>query len=249
MRLAVGSSAAETIESSSHEARLTGRAGVCWLLDLGFRSFRESMATQNRIVSLRKQGRIQDCLLLVEHPPTITLGRAGNRHHLLVSEPHLKKEGVEFIQTDRGGDITFHGPGQLVAYPIIDLKPRGRDVSIYLRQLEACISETLREFGIESQRIPGSTGVWVGDQKIAAIGVRTSQWVTSHGLALNVNTNLEYFNYIVPCGLKSKGVSSMRRQLGNPVPLPQVKECFCRHFGDVFNTELQAFEPGAVSIL
>jgi lipoyl(octanoyl) transferase len=249
MRLAAGSSAAETVDTLSHQARSAKGVGACWHLDLGFRSFRESMVTQNRIVSLRKQGKIQDCLILVEHPPTITLGKAGNLHHLLVSELQLRKEGVDFVQTDRGGDITFHGPGQLVAYPIIDLKPRGRDVSIYLRQLESCIIETLQEFGIESQRIPGLTGVWVGDQKIAAIGVRTSQWVTSHGLALNVNTNLEYFSYIVPCGLKSKGVSSMHRQLRKFVALSQVKECLCRQFEKVFHTKLQAFDPGAVSIL
>ena len=242
----MGYSAAERVAGVQYQAHPAHKAGVCWLVELGFRPYRESMEIQNRIVSWRKQGRIPDCLLLVEYPATITLGKAGDLLNLLASEQQLSHEGIEFFRTDRGGDITFHGPGQLVAYPIVDLKSRGRDVAIYLRLLESCLIHTLQDFGIDSGRIPGLTGVWIGDQKVAAIGVRTSQWVTSHGLALNINTDMRYFAWIVPCGQRSKGVTSMHLQLGRPVSFQRVRGSFCHHFEATFNVGLQSVEPDAI---
>jgi lipoyl(octanoyl) transferase len=153
----------------------------------------------------------------------------------LAAASELESKSVTYCETDRGGDITYHGPGQLVAYPILDLKRLRRDIDWYLRNLEECIIETLLDFGIQSKRVAGATGVWVGDEKIAAIGVRTSQWVTSHGIALNVNTELDYFDLIVPCGLRSRGVTSLSMLLGSRAPgLREVKSRFILHFGQVF---------------
>ncbi len=213
---------------------------VCWVVALGQRSYHETMQFQSYAVACRKLNQVPDCLLLVEHPHTITLGRAGDPSHLLVPEAELEKRGVDFQAADRGGDITYHGPGQLVAYPIMDLKCQQRDIGRYLRRLEVSTINTLEMFGIKSERVAGVTGVWVGDKKIAAIGVRTSQWVTSHGLALNVNTDLSYFQFIVPCGIRSKGVTSMREVLETSVDIRLATQRFCACFGVVFSRNLQA---------
>ena len=197
------------------------------------------MRLQSHIVACRKLNQIPDCLLLVEHPHIITLGKSGSLSHLLVRGWDLQKLGVDFQSTDRGGDITYHGPGQMVAYPIINLKGQQRDVGGYLRRLEASVIDTLEKFGIKSERMSGVTGVWVEDKKIAAFGVRTSQWVTSHGLALNVNTDLSYFQFIVPCGIRSKGVTSMHEILNRPVDIHLVTERYCTCFGRVFSRDLQ----------
>jgi len=163
------------------------------------------------------------------------LGRGGKAEHLLAAASELESKTVSYCETDRGGDITYHGPGQMIAYPILDLKELRRDIDWYLRSLEECTIETLVDFGVQSERVAGATGVWVGDEKIAAIGVRTSQWVTSHGIALNVNTDLDYFDLIVPCGLRSRGVTSLSRLLGSTAPgLREVKSRFILHFGQVF---------------
>ncbi len=212
---------------------------ICLLLALGVRDYPESLAIQSQIVERRKRNEIPDCLLLLEYPHVITLGRSGRPEHLLATERELREREIQFFLTDRGGDITYHGPGQLIAYPVLDLKVYPRDIGHYLRKLESCIIATLNEFGIAAGRTPGATGVWVGDEKIAAIGVRTSQWVTSHGAALNVNSDLNYFKLIVPCGLHSKGVTSISRLLGRPVDLDKVKDYFCFHFERVFNRSLK----------
>ena len=207
----------------------------CLVWDLGRCEYLASLELQRKVVQKRKSNEVPDCLLLVEHPHTITLGRGGKAEHLLAAASELESRSVTYYETDRGGDITYHGPGQLVAYPILDLKKLRRDINWYLRNLEECIIETLLDFGIQSKRVAGATGVWVGDEKIAAIGVRTSQWVTSHGLALNVNTELDYFDLIVPCGLRSRGVTSLAMLLGSRAPgLREVKPRFILHFGQVF---------------
>lgn len=207
---------------------------VCLGLDLGFRDYEESLRIQDRIVARRKCGFLPDCLLFVDYPPIITLGRGGKREHLLAGPKELRKRGVRVYPAGRGGDITYHGPGQLVVYPVLDLKAWHRDIHRYLRTLERCLVEMLLDFGIPSETLPGATGVWVEGRKIGAIGVRTSNWVTSHGLALNVNTDLRYFDLIVPCGLVGRGVTSMAAQLGRSLELSEVRSCLIRHFARAF---------------
>lgn len=181
--------------------------------------------------------------LWVEHPPVITLGKSGLPQHLLLNEAQLKEKGVEFFKTNRGGDITFHGPGQLVGYPILDLENFFTDIHKYLRYLEEMVILTLEEYGIKAERSAGETGVWldVGKptaRKICALGVKASRWVTMHGLALNVNTDLSYFDYIVPCGIQGKAVTSMQAELGYPVLLAEVREKMQQHFRDLFSAQL-----------
>ena len=181
-------------------------------------------------------------LLLVEHPPVYTLGKSGSMDHLLLSAEEMTRRGIQFFPINRGGDITFHGPGQIVGYPILDLDCFFTDVHRYVRNIEEVIIRTLAEYGIDSQRIPGFTGVWITDaagdrfRKICAIGVHLSRWVTLHGWAFNVNTPLEYFDYIVPCGIadEDKTVTSLARELGRPVDLQEVKDKIKRHFAGVF---------------
>ena len=180
----------------------------CELRELGRMDYLQALEWQRRMVTARQRGEIPDQLGLLEHPHTITLGRNGQLRHLLASDEVLDRAGIAFYPTDRGGDVTYHGPGQLVGYPIVDLREWKRDVGAYVRAVEQTIIDTLAEFGIAAGRIPKLTGVWVGERKIAAIGVHISRWVTSHGFALNVNTDLSYFQYIVPCGL-TRPVASM----------------------------------------
>ena len=169
-------------------------------------------------------------LLFVEHPPVYTLGKSGKMDHVLINESERKEKGIEFFQTNRGGDITFHGPEQIVGYPILDLEKFYKDIGRYLRELEEVIIRTLAEYGIKGERSKGETGVWIEagitgkERKICAMGVRCSRWITMHGFALNVNTNLDYFNYIVPCGIANKAVTSLQQELGRAVPLEEVKE-------------------------
>ncbi len=175
-----------SLEQSYHPTK-------CLIFDLGRSDYRNSLEVQKLLVDRRKSGAIPDCLLFVEYSHVITVGRSGNLRHLLVSESELERHGVELFFTDRGGDITYHGPGQLIAYPVIDLKEWRRDLGHYLRSLERCLVATLADFGILAKSIPGMTGVWVEEEKIAAIGIRTSQWVTSHGFALTVSSDLSFF--------------------------------------------------------
>jgi lipoyl(octanoyl) transferase len=191
---------------------------------------------QQQLVAERKQGLIPDQLLLLEHPHVITLGRNGHMENLLANDHVLGRAGIAFFPTDRGGDITYHGPGQLVGYPIMDLREWKRDVGAYVRAIEQVIIDTLADYGITGGRIAGMTGVWVEGRKIAAIGVHISRWVTSHGFALNVATDLSYFQYIVPCGL-TKPVTSMA-QLGVHATLEDVSRRLAGHFGRVFDCEI-----------
>ena len=181
-------------------------------------------------------------LLFVEHYPVFTLGKSGDINNLLTNKEFLTENKIEFYRTNRGGDITFHGPGQIVVYPILDLDNFFTDIHKYLRTLEEVIIATLSDYGILGFRIDGQTGVWVGKgkfpaQKICAFGVRASRWVTMHGMSLNVNTNLDYFKYIVPCGINDKGVTSIKEELGRKVLLSEVKKRIARHFINFFEVE------------
>lgn len=185
-------------------------------------------------------------LLFVEHPPVYTLGKSGQESHVLLSENELQERGILFIKTNRGGDITFHGPDQIVGYPILDLEKFGTDIGKYLRNLEEIIILTLSDYGIKGERSRGETGVWLEPcvpgraRKIAALGVRCSRWITMHGFAFNINTNLSYFDGIIPCGIKDKQVTSLARELGRTVGLLEVKEKLKTHFEEVFHVELVA---------
>lgn len=207
---------------------------------MGRIGYGEALALQARLVEQRKRGEIPDQLLLLEHPHVITMGRNGHRENLLAGEDLLARAGVSFFPTDRGGDVTYHGPGQLVGYPIFDLREWKRDVVAYVRAVEQALIDTLAEYGIAAGRVPKLTGVWVNGAKIAALGVHISRWVTSHGFALNVHTDLKYFQYIVPCGL-TRPVASMA-QLGVRAALPEVAASVARHFGRVFDCELTVAE-------
>ena len=191
---------------------------------------------QQQLVARRKAGEIPDQLILLEHPHTITLGRNGSLQNLLASDEVLARTGIAFHPTDRGGDITYHGPGQIVGYPILDLREWKRDVVGYVRAVEQVLIDTLDDFGIQAGRIPKCTGVWVDGRKVAAIGVHISRWITSHGFALNVSTDMSYFQYIVPCGL-TKPVTSMA-QLGVNAPWQEVAERLAAHFGRVFDRQM-----------
>jgi len=207
---------------------------------LGTIDYQAALDLQAQLVERRKQGLIPDQLLLLEHPPVITLGvrTRSDRSHVLESEAALAAKGVGLFETGRGGDVTYHGPGQLVGYPIVDLKPDRCDVHRYVRDLEEVLIRAVDAFGVRAGRIEGLTGIWVGDQKLAAIGVRISRWVTSHGFALNVNTDLSHFGLIVPCGITDKGVTSLECLLGQALPMDEVAETVARQFAALFSAEL-----------
>jgi lipoyl(octanoyl) transferase len=210
-----------------------GAMRKCEVRDLGRIGYAQALSLQREFVEQRKQGAIPDQLLFVEHPHVITLGRNGRRENLLANEEVLRRTGIEFHVTDRGGDITYHGPGQIVGYPVFDLREWKRDVVAYVRAIEQAIIDALAELEISAGCLSGCTGVWVQGKKLAAIGVHVSRWVTSHGFALNHTTDLNYFQYIVPCGL-SKPVTSMR-ELGSAASREEVAarlaHSFARHFG------------------
>ena len=210
---------------------------VCEFRDLGMLSYSGALAIQKDLVEQRKQQLIPDQLLIVEHPHVITLGRNGHAENLLASEEVLQRSGITFHPTDRGGDITYHGPGQIVGYPIFDLREWKRDVIAYVRAIEQVIMDALAEFGIEAGRLEGCTGVWVNGKKVAAIGIHISRWVTSHGFALNHATDLTYFQYIVPCGI-TKPVTSMR-ELGSMAGREAVTAALARNFAKKFQFEMQ----------
>jgi len=204
---------------------------------LGRVPYTEALALQRSLVEDRRAGRIGDTLLLLEHPHVLTLGVRGDggRSHILATDEALASRGIEVHETGRGGDITYHGPGQLVGYPIVDLNPDRRDVHRYVRDLETVLIRMAADYGIEAGRVEGLTGVWVGDDKLAAIGVRIARWITSHGFALNVSTDLDQFNLIVPCGISDRGVTSLARLLRRPVSMAEVEFRVIEHFVNVFN--------------
>jgi lipoyl(octanoyl) transferase len=210
---------------------------------LGLVSYAEALHLQHTLVEARKAGDIPDQLLLLQHPPVITLGARtrNDRRHIVASAATLEQHGVTVLETGRGGDVTYHGPGQLVGYPILDLKPDRCDVHRYVRDLEQVLILAVAPFGVRAERVAGLTGVWVGREKLGAIGVRVSKWVTSHGFALNVGTNLSHFDFIVPCGIPDRGVTSLERLLGRKVDHESVEETVLQGFTEVF--ELVPEEP------
>lgn len=236
----------------------------CWIVDLGLIGYAEAYALQKRVVAARKAGAIEDVLLLCEHPPVITQGRNGKREHLLVSESVLRQRNVQFYETSRGGDITYHGPGQLVGYPILNLGEIRKDVVWYVRMLEEAMIWTTAEFGICAVRESGKTGIWVaiedkdftqstqraqGSQsgeerramatdKLGAIGVHISRWVTSHGFAYNVSTDLRNFDLIVPCGIAGRKATSLEKLLDRAVSVNEVASHMARHLGEGFGLEM-----------
>lgn len=210
----------------------------CELRLLHVVTYENGMQVQQKLVEMRQREEIPDQLLLLEHPPVITLGRGGDEGNLLASPQRLAHEGVRFFETTRGGDITYHGPGQIVGYPIVHLGEGKRDVRKYVTNLEEVLIRTVAEYGITAERVDGKRGIWVGNDKIAAIGVRVARWVTSHGWALNVNTNLEHFRLITPCGLQGTGVTSIARQIGRAVDMNDVRAILARNFAEVFEREL-----------
>jgi lipoyl(octanoyl) transferase len=216
---------------------------ICETRYLGLVPYAEAHDLQKALVEKRKANEIPDTFLLLQHPHVITLGRAADRTNILADEAARVRLGVELHETGRGGDVTYHGPGQLVGYPIIRLLPGRQDIRRYVRDIQEVLIRTARDFGVEAQARGGEyVGVWVGDEKLAAIGIRISRWVTMHGFAFNVTTDLSYFQLIVPCGIRDHGVTSLEKLLGHPVEIGDVAEKAARHFGEVFNREMSVVE-------
>jgi lipoyl(octanoyl) transferase len=209
---------------------------------LGLVAYADALALQRALVEDRQRNRVPDVLLLVQHPHVLTLGvrNDGGRRHILASEHQMAARGVEIHESGRGGDVTYHGPGQVVGYPIVDLRPNRCDVHRYVRDLEEVLIRTAADFGVVAERVEGLTGAWVGREKLAAIGVRISRWVTSHGFAFNVTTDLTYFNLIVPCGIADRGVTSLARLLGRQLDSYVVEGRLVSNFCEVFaRTEVE----------
>ena len=241
---------------------------ACSIVDLGLIAYGEAWELQKRVVAARKAGAIEDVLLFCEHPHVITLGRSGNRANLLASESVLRQKGVEFFETSRGGDITYHGPGQIVGYPILNLGAIRRDVVWYVRTLEEAMIRATADLGIAARREPGKTGIWVdadevadrskGDsslalgmtdqqaEKLAAIGVHISRWVTSHGFAYNVATDLRYFELIVPCGIAHRKTTSLEKLLGRRISLQEIRPLLAKQVCEVFGLTVRTGEPAGI---
>ncbi len=205
---------------------------------LGRISYARGLEIQADRVAKRQAEALPDTLLLLEHDPVFTLGRNAKQDHLLLPAEALRERGFQVFDSGRGGDVTYHGPGQLVGYPIIDLSPDRRDVHRYVRDLEEVMIRSSADYGLSAGRIPGLTGCWLGEEKIGAIGVRIARWVTSHGFAYNVTTDLTPFGLIIPCGIRNRGVTSLAGKLGRAVPLPEVMDRVTLHFAAVFERQL-----------
>ncbi len=215
---------------------------ICWQVNAGLLPYGQACALQHQLVEARKAAAIPDLLLFCEHPHVITLGRNGKRENLRASERLLAQMNVTFHESDRGGDITYHGPGQIVGYPILDLTAHRRDVRWYVQQLEETMIRASADFGITAARVEGRRGIWVGrppsDEKLAALGVHLNRWVTSHGFAYNVATDLRYFDLIVPCGIAGKRATSLERALDRAVSTDEVRRKLAAHFGELFERDM-----------
>ena len=207
------------------------------IIESGITDYHEAWEFQKRLYNQVVDKRSQNYLIITEHNPVITIGKSGSLNNLLTEPSKLESKGIDVIEIDRGGDITFHGPGQLIGYPILDLSQFRKDIHWYLRNLEEVIIQTLRDFGIQGERISDLTGVWVQKKKICAIGVKVTRWVTMHGFALNISTNLKYFNHIIPCGISDHGVTSIFQQIGNIVDQKDVIKSLNHYFADIFGIQ------------
>ncbi len=208
---------------------------MCEIWDLGLMEYGEAWELQRRLHHQRAEGEISDVLLLLEHLPTITVGKSGRLDNVLISRERLTQEGISLFFVDRGGDVTYHGPGQVVCYPILDLRKWKKDLHLYVHNIEEVILRTLRDFSIYGDRDESHPGVWINEEEIAAIGLSLRRWVSMHGFALNINPNLEHFSFINPCGLSNRRVTSMSKLLGGKVSTKEVGERLIFHFHDVFN--------------
>lgn len=204
-------------------------------IDLGKRDYKEVWDLQKNTHNQKVNGETEDILYTVEHDHVYTLGKTGSRDHILINDDEMKQRGISYYEIDRGGDITYHGPGQLVAYPILDLNNYYKDTHRYLRDLEEAVILTLRELGIEGHREAEFTGVWVGEEKICAIGIKVSRWITMHGIAFNINTDLSYFDKIIPCGIFHKGVTSVEKLTGEKADFDKIKQIYVKNFLNVFD--------------
>ena len=211
---------------------------LCHAYNIGLVDYAETSQLQEKLMQLRLEGKIPDVILFLQHPPVLTIGASGGDENIIVSRDVLA-QGMSIVRTDRGGNITYHGPGQLVGYLIFDLKTRGSDLHQYMRNLEEVIIRTLSDFTIAGNRDPKYPGVWVGQEKICAVGARVRHWVTKHGFALNINNDLEAFSYINPCGITNRGVTSMNRLLGYKLKIEEVISSMIRHFSQVFDTRIE----------
>jgi lipoate-protein ligase B len=212
----------------------------CVIYQLGLIEYGDAYNLQRKLFRNRADGQIADTLLLLEHPPTITIGKSGKLENILASPEQLAEEGVSLFFVDRGGDVTYHGPGQLVAYPIIDLRRRGRDVHKYVHDLEEVIIETLNELGIEGCRDAAHAGVWVGSEEVAAIGLSVRRWISMHGVAINVNPELQHFSFINPCGFPDRKATSIANLVSQDIPMEAVVESLLAHFSVVFDTSMES---------
>jgi len=217
---------------------------------LGTIAYAEALAMQRALVEDRRAGRVPDLLLLLQHPPVITLGVRGDggRANVVASREQLQELGISVEETGRGGDVTYHGPGQIVGYPILDLKPDRCDVHRYVRDVEEVMIRVCADYGLPAGRIKGLTGAWIGAEKIGAIGIRISRWITSHGFAFNVSTNLQHFQLIVPCGISDRGVTSLERATGRHVSIEEVEERFVERFADVFERDVVTGDRSAAVV-
>jgi lipoyl(octanoyl) transferase len=254
---------AVSVDAATRADEVFADHGSCLVIDLGFIGYAEAFALQQRLVAARKDGVIEDVLLLCEHPHVITMGRNGRREHLLASDRVLQQKNVEFHPTDRGGDITYHGPGQIVGYPILNLAAIRRDVGWYVRMLEETMIRATADFGITAGREPGKTGIWVAPigstnsassvatpssigtpEKLGAIGVHLSRWVTSHGFAYNVSTDLRYFDLIVPCGIADRKATSLEKILSRHVDRAEAMLRLVMHLAEIFGLTARTITRG-----
>ncbi len=232
--------------------RVTSTVKTCWLVNVGLIPYDPACELQQRLVEARKAHAIPDVLLLCEHSHVITLGRNGGREHLLASDRRLTEMSVELRSTDRGGDITYHGPGQIVGYPILDLTEHRRDVRWYVEQLEEVMIRTTADFGLAARRVESQHGVWIdasaGEEKLGALGVHLSRWVTSHGFAYNISTDLRYFDLIVPCGIRDKHVTSLERALGRRIATADVRDRIIAHFAATFGVAIKRISSEELTV-
>ena len=216
------------------------KSGFCWAYSLGVVGYAEALRLQDRLLRDRLAGDVPDVILFLQHSPVLTIGSSGGEQNIIVSRDTLADEGIDVFHTDRGGSITYHGPGQLVGYPLFNLKANGKDIHRYVRNLEEVIIRTLGDFSIVGHRESKYPGVWVGREKICAVGIRiVHPWCTKHGFALNVNNDLKYFSYIYPCGLTDIGVTSLSQLLGYELRLEDVITLILKHFSQVFDVDIQ----------